>query len=521
MEGGGVQEESPTAGEGRRAWAWRSLDGLRRRGWLLPYATLAVVVWADLWFGPTVALVSFLVLAPMLASRLVGRTHVAVCGLAALVVGVVLGEANDGSTKQLAVNIVLIAFGTLIALISQGAYRREQSALSSAGDTIDLASSLLAGVQPEEAYALLARSARTLYGADVAAVYRYDGERMTLWRDDRDASVPPMPGRFGPRAFPTAFGEVPRRVRVKDRGAPEVTMLEARGLHSLLWLPLTDDSGTVGTVALAWRRDPRLAAQGLEASRRFAVLGARAIVGSERAHMQAEVLQHVLALLLTKPPQWSRGYTLGVRYESASELAQIGGDFYDVVEVGEDALAFIIADARGKGLEASSLVAVLKGAFRSLAGEGAGPGRILTRLDRLVIREGEAEDFVTALVGRVHDDGRFTMASAGHPLPFGTVKVELQVGAPLGMGLGFPEARGILAPGDRLLCYTDGLVEARDAEGRFLDPARIEATLAGDALEGVLDALIKLVKEHAHGNLNDDLALLALEYDPRVEDDEP
>lgn len=514
-------EGAETAVQGRWTSTWRSLGGFRRRGWLVPYLTLAIVVWVDVWLGRTVSLVGFLVLAPMLASRLVGRTHVAACGAAAFVVGVLLSEQNLGSARQTVTQIVLIALGTLIALISQGAYRREQSALTRAGDTIDLAGSLLAGVQPEEAYAMLARSARTLYDADVAAVYRYDGERMTLWRDDRDAAVPPMPGRFGTGAFPAAFGDLPHRVRAADHDAAETTMLDARGLHSLLWLPLTAESGTVGTVALAWRRDPKLTAESIEASRRFAVLGARAIVGSERARMQAEVLQHVLALLLTKPPAWGRGFTLGVRYESASELAQIGGDFYDVVEVGEDALAFIIADARGKGLEASSLVAVLKGAFRSLAGEGAGPGRILTRLDRLVTREGEDEDFVTALVGRVHDDGRITLATAGHPLPFGTANLDPAVGAPLGLGQGFTETRGQLKPGDRLLCFTDGLIEARDAAGRFLDHDRIQRTLTGTSLEGTLDALIKLVKAHAHGNLNDDLALLALEYTPHLEDDMP
>ena len=63
-------------------------------------------------------------------------------------------------------------------------------------------------------------------------------------------------------------------------------------------------------------------------------------------------------------------FCIEVRYQSASGLAQIGGDFYDVVELDERGLAFILADARGKGLEASSLAAVLKGAFRSLAGEG-------------------------------------------------------------------------------------------------------------------------------------------------------
>ena len=492
---------------------------IRRRGWLLPYVTVPVVMTADVLLGRAVNLAAFLVLAPVLASRLLGRTHVALSGLAALSGGMVLGfwnSVNDSSpwTLQHMLRLFLIALGTLIALITQGAYRREQSALTRSGNTISLAGSLLAGVEPEEAYELLAHSARTLYDADVAAVYRYADGRMTLWRDDRDAGVAPMPGRFGPATFPAAFGSHPRRIRVRDRDTPESTMLAARDLSVVLWLPLSDESGPVGTLALAWRRDPRLSGADLEASARFAELGARAIVGSERARGQAEVLQHVLALLLSEPPAWTRGYAIGVRYESASQLAQIGGDFYDVVEVGQDGLAFIIADARGKGLEASSLAAVLKGAFRSLAGEGAGPGRILTRLDRLVRREGEDEDFVTALVGRVHADGRLTLASAGHPIPFGAAPALPRVGAPLGLGDSPPEGRGRLMPGDRLICFTDGLVEARDPDGEFIDQTTLKTTLTEERLEVVLDRLVELVTEHVQGRLGDDLALLGLEYDP-------
>src|SRR4029450_13456284 len=192
-----------------------------------------------------------------------------------------------------------------------------------------------------------------------------------------------------------------------------------------------------------------------------ASLGARAISGSERVRAQTEVLEQVQALLLTTPPAWASGFRIGVRYQSASGLAQIGGDFYDVVELDEHGLAFILADARGKGLGGSSLAAVLKGAFRSLAGEGAGPARILNRLDRLGgregggegfvaalaggppperriraalgagavrclprlgrrgAREGGDEDFVPALAGRLHPDGRILLASAGHPAPLG------------------------------------------------------------------------------------------------------
>jgi serine phosphatase RsbU (regulator of sigma subunit) len=293
-------------------------------------------------------------------------------------------------------------------------------------------------------------------------------------------------------------------------------MLEVRGLGSLLWLPLLDRAGELlGTIVLAWRRDPRLSAQALEASERFASLGARAISGSERVRAQTEVLEQVQALLLTTPPAWVAGFQVGVRYQSASGLAQIGGDFYDVVELDDHGLAFVLADARGKGLEASSLAAVLKGAFRSLAGEGAGPARILNRLDRLVAREGGDEDFVTALAGRLYPTGRVLLASAGHPAPLGGGPRLVQVAAPLGLGTQANEGEGQLRRGERLVCYTDGLVEARNADGEFIDRARFEEAAAAGSLTDALDGLVALVDRHAEGRHDDDLALLGLEYDPR------
>jgi serine phosphatase RsbU (regulator of sigma subunit) len=204
-----------------------------------------------------------------------------------------------------------------------------------------------------------------------------------------------------------------------------------------------------------------------------------------------------------------------VRYQSASGLAQIGGDFYDLVEVGEGkGIAFILADARGKGLEASSLASVLKGAFRTLAGEGVGPARVLSRLDRLVAREGGDEDFVTALVGRAYTSGRLVLASAGHPYPLGAAPRATRVAAPLGLGTRAFESQTTLRTGQRLVCYTDGLVEARDARGRFIDSGALERALRGHSLDATLDGLVEAVDRHSAGRRFDDLALLGLEYAP-------
>jgi hypothetical protein len=392
------------------------------RGWLLPYLLIAVVSVVELLASRRVIVGGFLVLAPLLASRLsTRRSQVIAVGLVTLVAATALGLYTDKLVGgQLFVRLVLIALATLFALVNWGASQREQSALERAADTIRMAGSLASGLEPEEAYDLLARSARTLFAASAAAVYRRQGDQMVTVAQARDPEVPAMPLRLQRASFPAAFMTMARRASMRAATEPEAPMLEARGLDSLLWLPLLDRAGEqLGTIVLAWKRDPKLSAQALEASESFARLGARAISGSERARAQAEVLEQVQALLLTNPPARAAGFQIGVRYQSASGLAQIGGDFYDVVELDEHGLAFILADARGKGLEASSLAAVLKGAFRSLAGEGAGPARILNRLDRLVAREGGDEDFVTALAGRLHPDGRILLASAGHPAPLG------------------------------------------------------------------------------------------------------
>jgi serine phosphatase RsbU (regulator of sigma subunit) len=89
------------------------------------------------------------------------------------------------------------------------------------------------------------------------------------------------------------------------------------------------------------------------------------------------------------------------------------------------------------------------------------------------------------------------------------------VAAPLGLGTQANESQGHLRPGDRLVCYTDGLVEARNAAGEFMDRSVFEQAAAAEPLTAALDQLVELVDRHADGRHDDDLALLALEYHPR------
>ena len=140
----------------------------------------------------------FLVLAPLLASRLsTRRSQVIAVGVVTLATAAALGIFTGKLTAdQLAVRLALITLATLFALVNWGASQREQSALERAADTIRMAGSLAAGLEPQEAYDLLARSARTLSAANAAAVYRRQGEQMVTVAQARDPEVPAMPMRL-------------------------------------------------------------------------------------------------------------------------------------------------------------------------------------------------------------------------------------------------------------------------------------------------------------------------------------
>jgi serine phosphatase RsbU (regulator of sigma subunit) len=95
------------------------------------------------------------------------------------------------------------------------------------------------------------------------------------------------------------------------------------------------------------------------------------------------------------------------------------------------------------------------------------------------------------------------------------------VAAPLGLGTQANESQGHLRPGDRLVCYTDGLVEARNTAGEFLDRPVFEQAAATGSLPAALDRLVELVDGHTEGRHDDDLALLGLEYDRSPESTHP
>jgi phosphoserine phosphatase RsbU/P len=224
----------------------------------------------------------------------------------------------------------------------------------------------------------------------------------------------------------------------------------------------------------------------------------------------AEVAQRTI--LRPIPPRLGR-VALAVRYLSASEDALVGGDFYDLA-VTRHGLRVLVGDVKGKGLEAVQLAALVLASFRAAATQ-ASLVELAAELDRSIRPQLGEEDFVTAVLAQFGRHGELQLVNCGHPPPlrFRAGAVELLAAAepatPLGLDPAPTLQRFALAPTDRLLLYTDGLVEARASDGRQFElDGQVQAVLTASSLGAALDGLVGRLLEHAGGRLDDDLALV-------------
>lgn len=207
---------------------------------------------------------------------------------------------------------------------------------------------------------------------------------------------------------------------------------------------------------------------------------------------------------------------VAARYISSTATAEIGGDLYEAIDT-PYGVRMIIGDVRGKGLDAVRLASIVLGSYRHVAHERADLRAVVADLDRAVARSVGDEDFVTAAVVEERG-GTLTIVNCGHPSPLllrrGCV-IPLEPPAPA-PPLGFMPAVQPrverLEPGDRLLLFTDGLGEAR-RDGEFFPTADRAWRLLGHGT--VADGLASLetaLEEWVYGRLDDDIALVLMEY---------
>jgi serine phosphatase RsbU (regulator of sigma subunit) len=235
----------------------------------------------------------------------------------------------------------------------------------------------------------------------------------------------------------------------------------------------------------------------------------------------AQTLQR--ALLPRRLPQPPR-LEVVARYRAGREGIEVGGDFYDFFS-NRDGWAAVVGDVCGKGAEAAALTSLVRHTLRAGANVD-GPRDALTRVDRAIHDETGGAMFCTLAYALIDAGGpeatgpaRITASTGGHPEPLvvrgdGRV-VPIESTGPLLGAFGdasFGEVSLELAPGETLVLFTDGVIEAR-TRGQLFGEDRLREVLgraAGLPLEVMLASLEEAVVRFADGQPQDDLALLGV-----------
>lgn len=308
----------------------------------------------------------------------------------------------------------------------------------------------------------------------------------------------------------------------RDARFPDLASFE-RGTVSMCAVPLKIGPQLLGALRFSFS-EPRLFD---EDERRFVLaLAAQAAQAMDRAqlnHHRADLARRLQRSLL--PPRLAdvEGLQLAAIYHPLGDGIEVGGDFYDVWPLSDRQWAFALGDVCGTGPEAAGLTALVRYSLRALATPGPDHAGLLVRLNEVLLQAAHEHDdrFCTVVFGTV-DQGtapRVTLASGGHPPALvhradGEICTLAGGGTLLGLLTEVDVALGTveLGPGDSLVLYTDGVVEAR-SQGEMFGLARLVEAVAGSGggAQQTASAIESAVLHHSGGTLGDDLAVLVLQ----------
>ncbi|MFE5923052.1 SpoIIE family protein phosphatase [Streptomyces sp. NPDC056468] len=291
------------------------------------------------------------------------------------------------------------------------------------------------------------------------------------------------------------------------------TMLARAGVHSYMAVPLTARGTVLGFLGLARARDPQPFDEDDLAIATELAFRAAVCIDNARTHQSvrnaAETLQR--SLLPEHPPHLP-GLQVASRYLPAQAAYEIGGDWYDVLPLGSDKTALVVGDVMGSGIDAAATMGRLRTATTAFARLDLDPAQVLEHLNAIT---SGLEQYIATCIYAAYDPHRAEchIANAGH-LPPVLIRhgghpqlLELPTGTPLGVGgIPFETTTVRFAAGDRLVLYTDGLVETRHQPIDERLDALLRVLHAPDsALEETCD---RLLHDLQHPDNHDDVALL-------------
>lgn len=241
----------------------------------------------------------------------------------------------------------------------------------------------------------------------------------------------------------------------------------------------------------------------------------------ERLEQELAIARNIQQALLPKQLRQHKAFQVaGLNIPSQ----QVGGDYFDVIEVPGGRHAFVVADVSGKGISAALLISTLQGALAAMVALGQPVGAVASQLNRYLLQHTGVNKFATFFCGILGPSGGFEYVNAGHVPPLllpasGDASLLRAGSVPLGL---FEEgdyaiASLTLRPGDTLVLYTDGLVDAPNPAGDLYGPERLKQAAANfqrRPVQELAESLLREVREFSRGTPpEDDMTLLVVRYE--------
>src|ERR687890_416960 len=242
----------------------------------------------------------------------------------------------------------------------------------------------------------------------------------------------------------------------------------------------------------------------------------------ERIEQELRVARLIQQTLLPKTLPELPGYDVAAYYQPARE---VGGDFYDFLELEDGRLGLVVGDVTDKGVPAALVMATTRTMLRASAQRLFSPGEVLRRANDALVTDIPPNMFITCLYAILDvESGRLVYANAGHDLPYrrragrseGADELRAR-GMPLGLmpGMGYEEKEIVLERGESVLFYSDGLVEAHDPQREMFGFPRLQG-LVGTHRSGGQELVNFLLSELARftgegWEQEDDITLVTLE----------
>lgn len=360
--------------------------------------------------------------------------------------------------------------------------------------------------------------ARELLSGDAAWVYFLDSSSSSLVAATQ--AEPPLPGLTRIDVSHELWSGLTQGKSVPITNIEELVE-DPSGPISAVIAPIPSSDGSLlGAVLVLFERHLTLGSDDVEALSVLASQSALAIENAQRFERQQRVARSLQQGLLTADVPEMGTCEYGAVYEPAGGEAEIGGDFFDVFDLPDGRLALVVGDVSGKGAEAAAQTAMAKYMLRAFATRNPSPSSALFHLNNALQKSFPDDRFMTIMYAVLDPaTNRVMIGSGGHPAPlvyrYDTRTVEaIEVsGSILGAfeDQSFEQDVFDLSDGDVFVAYTDGLVEARNADklyGRW----RVEKSLAHHASSFSVEDLARRLYDDARdfGSVTDDTIVFTL-----------